>query len=400
VTAALPVPPPNYDTFAAPPAGQSYTDPAFATQITRVTDARSNQDAGPRGWIGTEYPTVDAFNCDCTYFLVVAVDHFQLYSAAGFMQDLLEISASSEPRWSRTNPGLIYFHDATGIGANVLQSLNVLTGKNVVVKAFPAYSAIRVGNGEGDISEDGSRLVLIGDNRYAFEYLIDHGLMPGYIVGAVDSAACSPDNNMLVSAADIQMYSSAGIPVRQVTRANGHKDTCRDLDGREIVVWTNSNDPDPIASCANGIVKIDLATGVETCLLSLDWSLAVHISAPAQAGFVIVETYADPAKVTPGAAWPAYANELLKVQLDGSAVTRICHHRSRCWAGHETAQPKATVSADGSLLLFSSNMANPNPTVPDYCDVYSIELTHPAPRTVEERLTALESQVAALEARG
>ena len=78
--------------------------------------------------------------------------------------------------------------------------------------------------------------------------------------------------------------------VRQVGRADGHKDVTLDTNGDEVLVWTNSNDPQPI--CNNGIVKIRLSDGQQTCLATFDWSLAVHISAPDNAGFVYVETYA------------------------------------------------------------------------------------------------------------
>ena len=55
--------------------------------------------------------------------------------------------------------------------------------------------------------------------------------------------------------------------LRQVGRADGHKDVTLDTDGNEVLVWTNSNDPQPI--CNNGIVKIRLADGQQTCLASL-----------------------------------------------------------------------------------------------------------------------------------
>ena len=65
--------------------------------------------------------------------------------------------------------------------------------------------------------------------------------------------------------------------------------------GDEILLWTNSADPTPI--CENAIVKIRLSDAHQTCLISLDWSLAVHVSAPDTGGWFFMETYApaDPA---------------------------------------------------------------------------------------------------------
>ena len=68
--------------------------------------------------------------------------------------------------------------------------------------------------------------------------------------------------------------------LRQLSHADGHKHLTVDTNGAEVLIWTNSDDPQPIANCNNGIVKIVLSTAAQTCLLQLDWSLAVHITAP------------------------------------------------------------------------------------------------------------------------
>jgi hypothetical protein len=132
-------------------------------------------------------------------------------------------------------------------------------------------------------------------------------------------------------------------------------DVTLDSDGTEVMVWANSNDRQPI--CNNGIVKIRLADGQQTCLATLDWSLAAHISGPDNSGFVYVDAYApDNPNPNPLSGWFEYTNELLRIKLDGSQVLRLAHHRSRPF-GINTYnwQPRVSTSRDGSRVVYASD---------------------------------------------
>jgi hypothetical protein len=163
---------------------------------------------------------------------------------------------------------------------------------------------------------------------------------------------------------------------RQVAHAGGHMDVTRDTNGDEVLVWTNSNDAQPIPSCNNGIVKIHLADAKQTCLLQLDWSLAVHISAPDGNGTVFVDTEAPSNPSPSGSGWVPYADELLQVKLDGSGTTRLAHHRSRPLNSYNW-QPKLSTNRDGSRLLYSSDydLQNISSYTTEYADTYMILLT-------------------------
>lgn len=78
-------------------------------------------------------------------------------------------------------------------------------------------------------------------------------------------------------------------------------DVTRDGNGDEVLVWINSNDAQPIPSCHNGNIEIRMADATQTCLAQLDWSLAVHISAPDGNGSVFVDTKAPVNPVPNGA---------------------------------------------------------------------------------------------------
>ena len=100
--------------------------------------------------------------------------------------------------------------------------------------------------------------------------------------------------------------------LRQVTHSDGHNAVTIDTNGDEVMVWTNTNDPLPIPNCNNGIVKVHLADGVQTCLLQLGWNLAVHISAPDGNGTVFVDIE-NANNIEPGdARWVDYTTRLCR----------------------------------------------------------------------------------------
>ncbi len=118
-----------------------------------------------------------------------------------------------------------------------------------------------------------------------------------------DSLYITPNNNVTITWFESGIARSNGIEffdrnmtfLRQVARAGGHMDVTRDANGDEILLWINSRIQH--RSAQNAIVKIRLSDAHQTCLISVDWSLAVHVSAPDTGGWFFVETYApgDPA---------------------------------------------------------------------------------------------------------
>src|ERR1035441_6793896 len=284
--------PAGYNTFQPPAVGDTYVDSVFGSTVKRISNALGtpNADGGGRlTWITDEYPTMTPFNNDNSRILLVHQSYFGLYDGSGaYLRDLpLEISASSEPRRSRADNHTIYY-----VYGNQFKTYDISSGAMKIVHTFGEYSAIG-GMGESDISFDGDHFVFAGDSRYVFVYRISTDTKsPVFDAGgkALDSIYITPNNNVILSwiASGTVRYTGQELFdanmnfLRQVGRADGHKDVTLDTNGDEVLVWTNSNDPQPI--CNNGIVKIRLADGQETCLASFDWSLAVHISAPDNSG--------------------------------------------------------------------------------------------------------------------
>ena len=373
--------PSNYYAFQPPGVGGTYTDADFGTSIKRISNALGtpNKDQGGNlTFITDEYSTMTPFNRDNSRILLVHQSYFALYDGSGnLLKSLpLEIHAQSEPRWSRSDANVFYY-----VRGNQLKQYNVTTDAMSVVHTFSEYSSV-TGKGESDICFDGKHFVFAGDNRYVFVYEISTDSKgPVFDTGGrgFDSLYITPDDNVSITWLEdgtgrytgIELFSRDMNFLRQLTRSGGHMDYTRDSNGDEVLIWTNSNDPSPI--CDNGIVKVRLSDGSQTCLLSLDWSLAVHVSAPDSGGWAFVETYAPSDPDFQSAAWKPYTNEIVKVKLDGGQVVRLAHHRSRPFNSYNWT-PRVSVSRDGSRLIYSSDyglqeiLGYPS----EYSDVYLI----------------------------
>ncbi|MBP6703469.1 MAG: hypothetical protein KBH14_09570 [Vicinamibacteria bacterium] len=383
-TVRLPV---LYDTFVPPPLGHSYTDPAFGVAIKRLSDAVNTPNQAGSGnllWVGTEYPTASPFNSDNSWLILQHQSYFGLYDGDGaYVRDLpFAVNAATEPRWSRTDADALFY-----VTANRLMKLDVSAGTSSIIRTFSEYSAIR-GRGESEISLDGDHFVFAGDepgglvNRYVFVYQIStdtKGAVLDTFGHSFNQLYLASDNSVALGwlargttrFTGVELFDQNMRFQRQLTHAIGHMHLTRDANLDDVLIWTNSNDPLPIPNCQNGIVKIKLSNAHQTCLLPLDWSLAVHITAGDGDGWVFLETYDPTDPPATGASWRVYTNEILRLKLDGSEVRRLAHHRSRQTSAYEY-QPRATVSRDGSRLLYSStyNLQGTSGYAYGYTDAY------------------------------
>jgi hypothetical protein len=336
--------------------------------------------------ISHEYSSVSPFNIDNTRLLLGHQSYFALYDGAGnYLRDLWPnpgILGSSEPRWSKKDPNEFYY-----ISGNRFMKYNVGTNAITTVHTFPEYASIS-GKGEEDISADGDHFAFAGDSRYVFLYEIStdtKGAVLDAGAGTFDSLYITPNNNVIVGYYATGSKRFNGFEVynrnmqfqRQLTHVLGHQDVTLDTNGEELLVWANGADPNPPVSCPAGIVKVRISDAKQTCIWNgpSDWSNASHISAPDNSGWVIIETY-DPVDIIPPTGWMPQTDEIILVKLDGSECRRLLHHRSRPLNTY-TYQPKASISHDGTKLVYASNyglqrqLGDPI----EYSDEYLVDLS-------------------------
>lgn len=357
--------PPGYFGALPPEAGGRRTDPTFGTTVKRLSDAVATPNTAFTGrnliFVMTEYATMSPFNQDNSKLLLMHQSYFALYDGSGnYIRDLpLEVHSGSEPRWSRSDPNVLYY-----TSGNQLKKYDVATGAVAVVRAFTEYTTV-YGSGESDICFDGDHFVLVGDSRDIFVYEISTDTKGPVFdttgLGGFDSVYLTPDDNVLVNwytpgegrYRGVELYDRNMRFLRQVSRWIGHMDVTRDITGEEVLLLVNAGDPQPSANCQNAVVKIRLSDAQSTCLISFDWRLAQHVSAPDGSGWFFVSTYSS-ADLSPPDGWPTYANEILQIRLDGSEIRRLAHHRSRPFDTYNST-PRAAVSRDGTRLVYSSN---------------------------------------------
>lgn len=319
--------------------------------------------ASSGAWVGNEYSSIDPFSLDCKHLLLVHNDHFELYSGEGQWLSRLSpvLSASCEPRWSRTNPYLIYY-----LSGNELREFDVRTDNSELVRRFAGSQTVK-GRGESDVSEDGDHLVLSDEKGQVWLYnLRTDQVSDGCAYGQpFNSLYITPDNNVLIGTPDkgVSILNNA----KQIAPTISHMDVGRDQDGREVLIRTNSADTQPLPNCPNGIEKVDIRTGERRCLSPIEWTYAVHISCPAKTDWCIVSTY-SPTNAKP--------SQILRVNYSGGAQV-LCDTGSVMIKTDDgiayNPQPKAAVSRDGSRVVFSSNHGDTS-RGPNYCDTFLLML--------------------------
>jgi hypothetical protein len=332
-----------------------------SSQEVALPSIHSLTDAATEGVVSIThaYSSVNPFNSDSTLVLVEkSGGSVQVRDLSGkIVRDNLSrfgVLPTSDAVWSRTDPHLFYYHTTPG---NELRSYNTARDTATTLATFDEYETISFGSGEGDISDDGDHIAVIGDKKYGFIYTLSTTKKTSRVdlsrYGVPDSFDMTNGNGAV-----LLTYDPAGIFVFDAAMQfkgkkaafGGHSDRAS-AEGKSFIIVANAADPAPLGNCPNGVVSVDLESGTQKCLAHFDWSLALHISCNnTNQGWCLVSTYA------PGnpASRVAYANALVRVNLDGSAPTLLGTTSSS--NADYTRFPRAAISTDGTSILFDSDM--------------------------------------------
>lgn len=327
VVVAEPVPPVTVDTTAG---------------LTRVS--------APNGrYLSHQYPNRVPYNSAYTAMVLKhSGGRMALHEGNGKFYDYLPGTMhSSNIVWHQSNPNIFYMNRENGVWSfDVGDSWG---NQPKLVRRFVEFNNITIGQGEGDISEDGDFLPICADDKTkAFLYRLSTDTAgPPYPIPGIDATYVSPDNHLLITGQDlgIHMVSEKGNPFVPIVKRSGHMDTGRDpKDNSEMVVWLDDTVNIPtMVSLGNPAHRVPLLK------IGLDWLLACHICVPQGADYVIVSPYA------PGGEPVLYHDSILKIPRDGSGQVKVvARHKSDTSSGTSVdryeAQPKACV-ADGHLVF-------------------------------------------------
>lgn len=390
-------PPPRFNDFIPPNRGESYIDPQYGCAVVRLTDAKSQFKLA----VHHEYSTISAVNqADSRVMLLTEWGQGTIVDMSGNIvvepRDFPAINAGNVPWAIRPSDGFYYARGNT-LYRGLIAGHSV---KSTALHVFAGYPMVIIPD-EEDLSEDGDHLWLVG-GREAFLYTISTGASgPRVNIGAKD-ADCgwhkiqiTPSNKMLITwscngarmGRGQEIYNSDGIAYWHMFDNSLHTDVGRDLSRNEVAIVDRIPDTYKDACPSGGgadVIMLDPPHSV-SCLVDLNWASS-HISyRDSSQGWVAISFFDQDAcpdyscfapqhlRSDWQSTWRHFYEEVVLVKIDGSAVVRLAHHRSRS-SEYYWAQSRAAVSRDGRYVIFDSNMDLENTGLNNYTDVYMIKV--------------------------
>lgn len=356
---------------------QPFLDPRFGTCLIRATDRNADVSSDdPSLGLKNEYSRVQSFNADASLFIIRGTEAtWYLYDAQSF-QPLRELPLGVEPRWDTRDPHLLYYSDESRFMA-----YNIQTGESSLVHdfsdAFPGHELSAVWSRyEGSPSIDGRYWGFMAqDADWQVIGLLIYDLAEDRIIARrdisgdpeIDSVTISPHGSYFLAYFDFCEPGQLGIDEhpcglmvydhnlengRGLLRVIGHSDTALDAQRNEILVYQDIDTDD--------ISMLDLATGDVTPLWPIDFShtpIGLHFSGRSfdAPGWALISTSSGghPEDYT----W--MDDSVFAVELKGGGqVVRLAHTHSLVDEDQEHdywAEPHATVNADFTRILFTSN---------------------------------------------
>ncbi len=397
VTTVLPEP-----ALSLPTPGAAYNDPTFGTQTIRLMDAK----ARGLGKAIPEYSNLQPWNANMTSLLLTTNAGHSIVDASTLATKAMLDTGPIAVRWSPVDPDILFDLKS---GSNSLYRYSVSAKTETAWCTFPEYTRFLRDQSYEEMSNDGRLIALVGvrpDGVYEiFVYdvvnKVKHRPLPTSDVG-LNWVAMAPSGRYVVvlwgtngyirlrgvEAFDIEM-NYAG----HVHSAHGHADLTMDSDGKDYLIVEAGNDaygpfpgnmlvkarvPDGITYDASGQPDwtTSIANGGQTALLQMnaknDGTFGIHASGrntrlhgtPNQWAIISTDVAIDPTSKP----WIPLQGEIFRVYLDSRNtaphVERLAHHRSSIMTFASDgctnpdlywAQPHATVSPDGTKVLFGSN---------------------------------------------
>jgi hypothetical protein len=389
--------PPHFNDFVPPGKGASYTDPQFGCAVLRLTDARSEFNLA----VHHQYSTISAMNQDGTRIMLITEwGKGAIIDTAGNVviepADFPAVNTANVP-WSRDSAGAFYYTNGNTLYKGYISGHKV---KSTALHRFDAYSSVLIPDQE-DLSEDGDHLWLVAGTK-AFLYTMSTGDSgPTMPIGAKDSGCgwhkiqIMPSNRALLTRScngfaagqGQEIYNADGTLYWHMFDNTVHTDVGRDLVGNEVAIVGRVPDTYKDACPSGGgvdTIRTDPPHFV-SCLVDVNWA-ATHISyRDSSQGWVAISFFDPvacphyscfaPQKLDPewATAWRRFYEEIILAKIDGSAVFRLAHHRSRSAEGY-WAESHAAISRNGRYVVFDSNMNLSDTGLSDYSDVYQIKV--------------------------
>ena len=401
----------DWTSFVPPARGASYADPVFGCTVVRLTDALQDGVAAHH-----YYATLTPVSANDSKILIVN-EH-----GAWFVTDLvggIVVPVDKMPAinggtllWDATDGDVFYFTKGNSLMKGTIHGKTV---KPSLVHLFREYDAVMLPD-KTDLSIDGKSFAMWGGtangklNIYTYNMQTNTKKTP-YVTNCVQNAALTQgscvhgitqtaDNNVIIDFANDGTCLECGNrlwngdTLVHLQDATNHMDTGLDLNGKPIFIGMGN--PSTLAAMKNPCpggwgLDVRQQNDFSSAYCLLDKQPAWHVSYRGRASqpWAAISFFDDrkpgpelfnknPEFEPPSSSnWKMYEDEILLARVDGLAIQRLAHARSRS-AESYWAQPHAAISRDGKYVIFDSNMAYAQKGCPsgitDCSDVYLIKV--------------------------
>lgn len=333
---------------------------ATNTEVVRITDGAAFGEQ--RRYYRHAYAKRQPWNADGSLLMLAYGSPAYLLDGRTYKFKRMVGGLPGDPVWSNSNPAIVY-----GVSGSSFVHFDMNADRIVASIPIAGYSALSIGGGEGSVSDDDTKVALIGkrSNGSGVDVLVYDiprrsvrvkipfdGYSGPY--GDVDLAQMSPlGTNVIVGltkpSRQYQQWSaSTGTFVRKLTSMLSHLDSGIDMAGHEMIL-TQDND-------STALTSIRLSDGTRrTEIPSKDMGWNQHISCrnTERRGWCYVSTF--PAEYY---ADRALFHEIFAVKLDGTGtIQRFAPATFSASPADITYQREAHAvpSRDGTKVLFASD---------------------------------------------
>jgi hypothetical protein len=374
---------------AFPSLGKSYVDPVFGTTVRRLTDEY------PRASDSDLYAKNGYWNADSTlvwhragasdYRIIRAVDGRGGKKAGDVVR--MNVPGDADGSFAPDDPDVWYYFS----GAALVQ-YSVSADTSSVVHTFSAPLGGLGGSTDWIDASGRYMLLMIGRALNVYDRQTDT-LYSGAIHATLGEgwAGISPDGRYVVVAGD-QHYSYAIDHDRRAlsTKAVMFWSLCGDhgdlvsspTTGKTYMVTFECDSEAAVyavdVSLPQSTRNLDQQRAQNRKLFETDWTDGGHFSGVSRGPmrdwvFTSIESDEDTFDADPAAIWNRpYMQEIVMANVVTGEVRRLAHHRSRSVDLYYRAQPRLSVSWDGSRVMWASNFGVD--TMTEYCDIYAMDV--------------------------
>jgi hypothetical protein len=369
-------------------ASPSYFDPVYSTRVYKATDASDFPGASR---VRHDYSRRQAFNANNSryianssngFWILYDADTFRVLKRAGTNGALDGMAGDAEPIWHPTDPTKLWYTEQNG--GLIWWEKNVETDTDTVMADFrgrlpwPGATSVWT-KSEGTSSADGRYFAFMAtaydsgtqDNKIFGLFTYDR--VTDRIVGTLDASAfgdnfpdhisISPSGNYVVPSwafdpsLGVRAYTRDFSSYRILHTESEHSDLAMGPNGEDLLVITDYD--------SGQIRAINCATGASFDVMSLypakGVGYAAHISGKAfqRPGWVVISSYADFADFNttyPDPVLKPMERKVMLVELKaGGRQYSVTHTRTGDNYGDYFGEPQATISRDGSRIMFATN---------------------------------------------